>query len=314
MNPGQRLQRWARRRQGPDRGSVELHPRRVYILPTRTGLMLGVVLSTMLMGALNYSNNMGFALVFAVAALAVVSIHHCQANLVGLRVEVAGAAPVFAGDDIRCRVRLQNAAAAARWQLRAGPDDPDGSAVDLPAGGAATIELSLPTTRRGLQPCPPIRISTTHPFGLFRAWAWLYPELELLAWPRPAPAAALPAGSHGGDAHGAGGDVAGTDDFAGLRTLVPGEPPSRVAWKASARGGELLAKDYRSGGGLLVLDWHALGTTDTEGRISLLTRLVLEAGSSGRPFTLRLPGTGIGPGRGSEHVRQCLRRLALHDA
>jgi uncharacterized protein (DUF58 family) len=314
MNLGQRLQRWARRRQGPDRGSVELHARRVYILPTRTGLMLGVVLLTMLVGALNYSNNMGFALVFAVAALAVVSIHHCQANLAGLRVEVAGSAPVFAGDDIRCRLRLHNAAAAARWQLRAGPDDPDGAAVDLAPGGTAEIELSLPTTRRGLQPCPPIRISTTHPFGLFRAWAWLHPELELLAWPRPAPAATLPSGGAGGDADGDGGDVAGTDDFAGLRTLVPGEPPSRVAWKAYARGGELLAKDYRSGGGLVVLDWHALGTGDAEGRLSLLTRLVLDAGSSGRPFALRLPGPGIGPGRGSEHVQQCLRRLALHDA
>jgi uncharacterized protein (DUF58 family) len=314
MNVGQRLQRWARRRQGPDRGTVELHARRVYILPTRTGLVLGVVLLTMLVGALNYSNNMGFALVFAIAALAVVSIHHCQANLAGLRVEVAGAAPVFAGDDIRCRVRVQNTAAAARWQLRAGPDDPDGAAIDVPAGGTTDIELALPTARRGLQPCPPIRISTTHPFGLFRAWAWLYPELELLAWPKPAPAATLPAGGPTGDADGSGGDVPGTDDFAGLRALVPGEPPSRVAWKAYARGGELLAKDYRSGGGLVVLDWSALGSADTEGRLSLLTRLVLEAGTSGRAFTLRLPGPGVGPGRGREHVHQCLRRLALYDA
>ena len=84
------MQRWFRRRQGADGDSIELHQRRIYILPTRIGLGFGVVLFTMLLGALNYSNNMGFALAFLLTAVTVVSIHHCQRNLTGLRLTVDG--------------------------------------------------------------------------------------------------------------------------------------------------------------------------------------------------------------------------------
>jgi len=89
------MRQWARRRQGPDGDFVELHPGRVYILPTRSGLVFGLVFFTMLLGALNYSNNMGFALAFVLTAVAVISIHHCQRNLAGLRLSVSGCAPVF---------------------------------------------------------------------------------------------------------------------------------------------------------------------------------------------------------------------------
>ena len=37
------MQRWFRRRQGPDGDSIELHQRRIYILPTRIGLGFGLV-------------------------------------------------------------------------------------------------------------------------------------------------------------------------------------------------------------------------------------------------------------------------------
>ena len=91
------VQRWARRRQGPDGEFVELHQGRVYILPTRSGLVFGLVFFTMLLGALNYSNNMGFALAFLLTAVAVVSIHHCQRNLAGLRLSVSGCDPGLRG-------------------------------------------------------------------------------------------------------------------------------------------------------------------------------------------------------------------------
>jgi uncharacterized protein (DUF58 family) len=308
----ERRHRWIRRRQGSDRGTITLTGRRLYILPTRTGLIFAAVLFTMLLGALNYSNNMGFALVFLLVSVAIVSIHHCQQNLAGLTVSVTASGPVFAGEPLRCTVRLANPGNRHRWQVVAGADTEGVESVDVAPGGTAELHLSLPTTRRGRVECPEIRLATLHPLGLFRAWTWLYPDLDLLVYPQPAERTAMPVHTAAGPgSEGGGGGGRGSDDFAGLRTYVPGEPLSRIAWKSLARTGELLAKDYRGGNPVILLDWYGLADADTERRLSLLTRMLLDAQTRGQSFGLRLPGMELAPAAGPEHGQRCLEALAL---
>lgn len=319
--PGRRLprflkrqvRRWAWRRQGPDGEFVELHQGRVYILPTRSGLVFGLVFFTMLLGALNYSNNMGFALAFVLTAVAVVSIHHCQRNLAGLRLSVSGCTPVFAGEPMECTVHVTNPGRVPRWQIAAGPAAERTPAVDLPPGGAAALTLRLATDQRGRLRCPEIRVSTRHPLGLFESWALVYPDRELLVYPRPAAAASVRLPPAGADHDNAGESVRGTDEFVGLRPPLAGESPSRIAWKALARTGQLLAKDYRSGAGSAWIDWNAMPATHPEERLSILTRLVIDAEAEGRSFGLRLPGMELQPMAGREHYHRCLALLATWD-
>lgn len=305
-----RLQRWAEKRQGLDGEFVELHQGRVYILPTRTGLVFGIVFFTMLLGALNYSNNMGFALAFLLTAIAVVSVHHCQRNLAGLRLSVSHCAPVFAGEPMECTLHLTNSGRAPRWQIAAGPATERTPAVDLPAGGTAGLTLRMATDRRGRLRCPEIRVSTRHPLGLFESWAWIYPQRELLVYPHPAASSSVRLPLAQADVENAGESVHGIDEFVGLRTPLPGEALSRMAWKAWARTGELLAKDYRSGAASAWLDWDALPVTDLEERLSLLTRLIIDADAAGQQFGLRLPGVELAPMVGQAHVHRCLATLA----
>lgn len=307
------VRRWARRRQGPDGDVIDLHQRRVYILPTRSGMVFGLVFFTMLLGALNYSNNMGFALAFLLTAVAVVSIHHCQRNLAGLRLSVSGCEPVFAGEPMECTVYVANPDRRTRWQIAAGPAAERTPAVDLPAGGSAELKLRLATDLRGRLRCPEIRVSTRHPLGLFESWAVLYPEQELLVYPRPAASADVRLPPAVADLEDAGESVRGTDEFVGLRPPLPGESLSRIAWKAWARTGVLLSKDYRSGAGSTWLDWDALPATDPEERLSLLTRLVMDAEAAGQLFGLRLPGIEMPPMAGRDHFHRCLSVLATYE-
>ena len=307
------VQQWARRRQGPDGDFVELHQGRVYILPTRSGLVFGLVFFTMLLGALNYSNNMGFALAFLLTAIAVVSIHHCQRNLAGLRIAVGGCDPVFAGEPMECTLQVTNAGHAPRWQIAAGPAAERTPAVDLPAGGSAMLTLRLATDRRGVLRCPEIRVSTRHPLGLFECWALLYPERELLVYPQPAASAEVHLPPAAADLENSGESVRGTDEFVGLRPPLPGESLSRIAWKAWARTGQLLAKDYRSGAGSAWLEWNAVPAADPEERLSCLTRMVIDAKAGGQMFGLRLPGIELTPMAGQEHFHKCLALLATFD-
>ncbi len=302
--------RWARRRQGVDGEFIELHQGRVYILPTRSGLIFGLMFFTMLLGALNYSNNMGFALAFLLTAVAVVSIHHCQRNLAGLHLSISGCAPVFAGEPVECTVHLTNPGRGPRWQIAAGPAAERTPAIDLPPGTSASLTLRLPTERRGRLRCPSIRVSTRHPLGLFESWALLYPRQELLVYPRPAASREVPLPPAAASLENSGAAVRGSDEFFGLRLPLPGESRSRIAWKAWARSGVLLAKDYRSGAGSAWLDWDAMPASDPEERLSLLTRLVVDAEATGQPFGLRLPGVTLPPTAGREHGHRCLEILA----
>src|SRR5690606_37894803 len=84
-----------------------------------------------------------------------------------------------------------------------------------------------------------------------------------------------------------------------------------IAWKALARSGDLLAKDYRGGSSVTWLDWNAIPGRDPEHRLALLTRMVLTAEATGQSFGLRLPGVEITPAAGGEQKERCLRALAM---
>ena len=55
---------WAERRQGRDSTAITLKRRRIYILPTRFGLVFGALVFAMLLGSLNYGASLGFVLTF----------------------------------------------------------------------------------------------------------------------------------------------------------------------------------------------------------------------------------------------------------
>lgn len=269
---------------------------------------------TMLVGAMNYNNNLGVAVTFLLASLGTVTIYHCQRTLAGLQIQCLGAAPVFAGETAEVRFSLANDSREPREGLCFGWDMQDAPATSLPARSSQLVSLALPTTRRGLRPLPALFISTCAPLGLVRAWTWVHLDYCALVYPRPADASArLPpddAPLHAGvdPRH-------GDDDFAGLRPLRAGDPPRRIAWKAYARNDELLVREFRGGAHEpLWIDWANVPADDPESRISCMARAVLDAHRQGRAWGMRLPGRSLQPGRGTEHLHRCLSCLAQFTA
>ncbi len=291
--------------------SVVLASRRIYILPTRHGLLFALVLAVLLLTAINYGNGLVYLLVFTLTGVAVVSMLYTQRNLLGLGIRPGNCAPVFAGQTARFAVCLVDRAARARPGLWVAT--PRGAAVRaaVPAGGEVSIELELPAPRRGWLDCPPLTVATDFPLGLMRSWARaIRLEQRCLVYPLPAPR--LPHGLRAVGAAGEAGDEGEGEDFIGLTPLAPGESPSRVSWKAVARGQGMLAKRFGGGGReTLWLDWEALAPLDTEARLSALARAVLEAEQAGRHYGLRLPRRTIAPDGGDAHRHACLRALAL---
>jgi len=109
-----RVQDWIRRRQGPDRDPVELTRNRIYILPTRLGLAYAGMLFAMLLGGMNYNNNLGLGLTFLLVSLGFVTMHHCHGTLRGLSLRLLATEPAFVGQKVGFRLLLENAAVAPR--------------------------------------------------------------------------------------------------------------------------------------------------------------------------------------------------------
>lgn len=298
----------------PEALPLRLDRRRIYVLPTRFGLFVAVLLSAMLLGALNYNNNPALLLALLLSTAAIASAISAHLQLSGLELEALTAEPVHAGQPLRVRLALSQHQQRTRHglHLQHGPAE---SWITVPAEGRVDAELELPTQQRGWLDLQRVRISTTQPLGLVRSWAWFWPEQPLLVYASPeAQGPALP--ERGSDPLHSRADPAG-EELHQLRAYRAGDARRSIAWKHSARRDTLLVREYEKPVGVeVVLDWRQLAGLGTEARISRLARWVDMAERQGRRYTLLLPGQpALGPAQGPAHHHLCLRALALlpHD-
>jgi uncharacterized protein (DUF58 family) len=292
-------------------GTARVLGRHIYILPTGTGLVFAAVLLLMLLGSLNYQNNLGLLLTFLMGSIALVAMHHTWFNLLHLVVSARGGPPVFAGQPALFTLTLSDGGRRARADLRALSHRGAGAAVTLGPGGNAPLELRLASGRRGWCRLREVRLETRYPIGLFRAWCRVEVEARVMVYPSPAPRGPTPAAMPALSQSSLGDLGTGADDFVGLRGYRPGDSPRHLDWKALARERGLVVKHFGGDRAAQVwLDWAQLPPAGVEPRLSLLCRQVLEAAEAGISYGLRLPGLTLSPGQGETHRHRCLEALA----
>jgi uncharacterized protein (DUF58 family) len=295
---------------------VVLTRRRVFILPTGAGLLYGVVLFTLLIGAINYNLGLGHALVFLLAGLGLVTMVHTFRNLLGLSVAPGRAAPVFAGETAHFTLHVENSWHHARRALEFSFGKNPTMMLDVPPGERASVAVPCAAAQRGRLDPGRVTLASRYPLGLFIAWGYPHPPLSCLVYPKPL-AAPLPPPSAGRKTAGRRGR-SGQEDFSGLRERQPNDSPRHIAWKAAARDIDerpLLVKQFTGGAAeALWLDWDATAHAgDVETRLSLLAGWVLAAEREAVRYGLHLPGRAIAPDCGPSHRDGCLEALALHD-
>ena len=309
-----RLAHWLYGFKPPERGTVVLGHRRVYILPTRMGWLYGGSLGVLLIGSINYSLGLGFVLTFLLAGLGLAGMVHTARNLARIGVGTGRAEPVFAGEPAQFRLHLESRASFDRPAILARHLGSGSQLViDIPAHAVAEVVLEAPAKRRGWMPIGRLMLETRYPLGLLRAWSYAEPEARCMVYPKPERSPLPPPSTEA--AVGAQRTPApGNEDFSGLRTYQLSDSPRHVAWKAVARTDDMLTKQFTAeAAGDLWLDWAALpAPLDLEQRLSRLAGWVLAAEGGGIRYGLRLPGAEIAPARGDSHAAACLEALALY--
>lgn len=307
----QLLQKSAFRKRGPETAPVKLDRHRVFILPTRQGLLFAAVVLLILIGSVNYDLNMGYALTFLLAGLGLVSILHTHRNLANLVISWGKTHPVFSGQQAEFPIILENHGRYVRFSI--GVQVKQDAAVfhDVATAGSVTATVSIVTQKRGLLPCPRLQIFTRFPLGLFHAWSTIEPHFHCLVYPCPE-TKLTPYHSISGGINGTSNQGEGNDDFSTLRNYRFGDPATHVAWKALAREQGLLTKQFSGQESVeLWFDWNSMPGMETEARLSRLCRWVINADQTGAAYGLRFPGRTISPSKGNNHRAICLKALAL---
>ncbi len=307
-----RLDHWLFRTRGAESGPVVLVQRRVFILPSRQGMVFMVLLLLMLTGSVNYNLSLGFVLTFLLGAMSIITLLHTFRNLAKLQLTSGRAQPVFAGGTAHFMICIDNPSAAGRYSIGLSRGKGDAVFCDIPSQQCAYPAIPISAPRRGLLRPGKLTLFTRYPLGLFQAWAYFEPAMQCLVYPRPAaPGLALPPAEDNAGQGAVSGH--GQEDFAGLRQYSPGDSMRHIAWKAVARGQTLLTKQFTGHAeSHLWLSWEALPPRmGVEEKLSQLARWVIDAHARGLAFGLRLPGTTIACASGGAQRERCLEALAL---
>jgi len=298
----------------PERGTISLGHRRVYIVPSRLGWMFAGTLAILLLGSINYALALGFALTFLLAGLGLAGMVHTARNLALLVVSPGRAEPVFAGEAAQFRLLLENPSRFDRPSILARHVGSGAQlVVDVGAGSMAEAVLALPAARRGRLALGRVMLETRFPLDLFRAWSYVEPDAHCLIYPHPL-YSALPASGAQAQGGTAQAPTRGNDDFSGLRDYQASDSPRHIAWKTVARTGNMLTKQFSEDTAEeLWLEWQRVNPAlGLEERLSVLTGWVLAAEQGGARYGLRIPGNEITPGRGDAQRAECLQALALY--
>ena len=252
--------------------------RRVFVMPTRHGLMAALAIFGIFAISVRIQNNMLLLMAVALFVIFALSLLWAGQNLKGLRLTVRHDGRLVAGETARLSVAL--AADRPVYDIRI--DTGEG----VRQAGTQGHALSFSPGARGRQALPLVRLETGFPFGLARAWAWISPA-EVLVAPVPDYGAAL--------AHLTGdvrqGAAAGREDGGAdsLEDWMPGVPETRISWKRFAATDRLLAKTGdASGGSVLTITYDAVAHLGHERALSAMSAAVLRAARAGRPFHFRL--------------------------
>lgn len=302
-------QNWAIKRNR--RGTPQtLHSRNLYILPSGFGWAYGFVILLLFIGAINYQANTIFLMTFLLATIGLVSAWEANANLKNLSFKLIGIEDAQQGTPAKITLLIQaNNKVRFSIEFRVASQ----LSIRLEKTPLQEIQLVVPiqTADRGYFALPPITISSRYPFGIFKVWGYIYFEEYYYVYPRPIDPGFWPVPYVDQDItkkH-----MMGDEELYELKQVEnPWVAPNLIAWRIAAKGQGWYLKTMNSyEAQYWLFKLNDLPAKNLEIKLQHLSHWLQTAELNGLMYGLEL-NTSTQFSRGKEHLKYCLRQLALY--
>jgi len=256
---------------------------------TREGKYFVLIAFGMGFAAINTGNNLLYLLLGMLLSIILLSgflseaaIHNAVGRRLGL-VEAFAGAPVELGLEVRnTGRRFSGYSLRAREHIEVdGVQQAPRVVFHLPPGATRTLPLSLTFPSRGRVRTYGVRVETEFPFSLFEKARLFEAPAEFVVWPGLLPGVAVEPLLRrlAGEAESANRAGRGLDPW-GVRDFRVGDPPNRMHWKATAKRGRPMVREFEDLQGrevrVLVVNASVDGRHEAAERAISLAATVLE--------------------------------------
>ncbi len=297
----QQVRQWIAKRFQVDRSKTLLQKDILVFIHTHGFLYLALILITFIAG-INYGNNLILGFCFLLSAILCISFYLTFKQLHALHIEVMNTEVGQVGQVLVLKLFLKQKSNVARYLQIQWHDQEQIFYLDQ---AQQSLELGFFPQQRGEYAFDTIKIYSTYPLGLVRAWTYL--NLKQKVWIAPKAydwqKEHKNQPSHTNDS---------LDEFRELRTFQQGDSYQNVAWKQVARGQGFFIKmiEAQANHQHLEIDYQQIPVQSHEEKLSFMMGLIEQCEQFGDDYALILPHARLESGQGSSQLIQAKRLLA----
>ena len=287
---------------------------KIYILPTKEGLLFlgaGVVLFII---ALAYAHNLAFSAAAVFMSIVMISAFFTNNNLSMLEIKNIQA---FGGESGKSELRITvlNKSRHQRFCLECSLAGFVSLPITLEAREWGVLTLPLKGDR-GQYRYKRITLSTRFPFGLFRSWRYYRLPGTLFIYPGFKGNLGLPVFQGEGSRGEASLSIkheSGSEEFFGHQKHRQEHSLYRVDWKAYAREKGLWNKIFKDPSSpRFIFDYENVPIKDREEKLSQMAKWIDQAESMGAFYKVQLEDSELSKewGRGERYFQDCMETLS----
>ena len=262
---------------------------------------IGLILVSFIAG-INYGNNLILGFCFLIAAILWMSFYITFKQLHELSIELVLPEVGQVGQELTLQLHLKQPKPRIRYLKL----ECDALTQTLAVHDTTQIQqLKFLPNARGYFELPRLTLYSSYPFGLVRAWTYLYLQHGVWIAPASADLNHLPQRSTGKKTD-------ELEEFRELRQFVAGDALQSVSWKHLARGQGLLVKvfDDQLDQQQFQIDYAHIPAANHEQKLSMMMAMVESCEQRQSAYALTLPRAELALGQGQSQAIAARQLLA----